>query len=355
MEQFREIFRHRAQALESRRLPGGHWSSLGGVAESGPCEVRQFALQPIVGPDEQGFEALFRAGWEDAFSGEPNVASRIMVDNWLLFGFEELIGGRTVFLNCTRETLMSGFLWLLPRSAVLEILESVQPDEEVLRVCQEMKAAGYRFALDDFESPDNMERFLELADFIKVDFRHLRRTERARILRELEETGATLIAEKIESKEEFLQAVDEGFGMFQGYWIGKHINYVNKVESLDAIFCARLAQAVEERGFDLDELEWLVRLAPGLERRLLRRANWLSPAEMEIDSVRNALELTGETEFRGILTLAVMAASEIGGIGELSEPMAMGNGTDPLIRWIDPGAETSWWLNARQTLYRDRR
>ena len=90
---------------------------------------------------------------EDPFTSDPKIASRIMLDNWLLYGFEELIGGRAVFLNCTRETLLSGFLSLLPHSAVFEIPEAVNPDEEVLTVCRSLKAAGYRFALDDFESP----------------------------------------------------------------------------------------------------------------------------------------------------------------------------------------------------------
>ncbi len=164
-----------------------------GEVAAQPSEYRQFALQPIVGAREQAFgsEALFRTGWENTFSGEPDVASRMMLDNWLLYGFEEMIGGRSVFVNCTRDTLMSGFLSLLPRSAVLEIVESVRPDDEVLDVCWELKAAGYRFALDDFESVANMEDFLDLADFIKVDFRHSGRRERARLLHGLRLTRAT--------------------------------------------------------------------------------------------------------------------------------------------------------------------
>jgi EAL and modified HD-GYP domain-containing signal transduction protein len=116
---------------------------------------------------------------------------------------------------------LSGFLSLLPHSAVFEIPEEVKPDEEVLSVCRLLKTAGYRFALDDFESLENTEGFLDLADFIKVDFPHSGRRKRACMLRDLKLTGATLIADKIESEEDFRQAVEERFGLFEGYWVGE--------------------------------------------------------------------------------------------------------------------------------------
>jgi len=96
---------------------------------------RYFALQPIFTLERRtfGYEALYRTDWENHFSGDSNTATRTMIDNWLLYGFEDLTGGCRTFLNCTRESLLSGFLTLLPPWAVFEILESVEPDEEALR------------------------------------------------------------------------------------------------------------------------------------------------------------------------------------------------------------------------------
>ena len=134
---------------------------------------RYFAFQPILAPNRRVFayEALFRAGWENHFSGDSNMATRVMIDNWLLYGFEDLTEACPTFLNCTRETLMSGFLTLLPKWAVFEILESVEPDEEVLKICRSLKNLGYRISMDDFQASDKMTPLLELADYIKIDFR----------------------------------------------------------------------------------------------------------------------------------------------------------------------------------------
>jgi EAL and modified HD-GYP domain-containing signal transduction protein len=342
MDRFRDTLRQPVLTFERRAF-----IERNGVAAAQRCELRQFALQPIVGPDMQGVEALFRAGSRRAFSGDPDAASRVMLDNWLLFGFDELIGGHTVFLNCTRETLLSGYLSLLPQTAVLEILESVQPDEEVLRACRQLKAEGYRVALDDFESAENMEGFLELADFIKVDFRRLGRRERARVLSDVSSMGITLIAEKIESRDEFLRAADEGFELFQGYWVGQCMHYAKMTEPLDPITCARVANVLENGALDVDELAELISEQPGLERRVLRRANWLSPADGAVLSVRDALEVLETPDLERVVTLAIMAALENDLKCELPVKMAEMYGGDPLIRWIDAGGQAAWWYEMR--------
>ena len=343
MDRFRDTLRQPVLTLERRAF-----IERNGVSAAQRCELRQFALQPIVGPDLQGVEALFRAGTRRAFSGDPDAASRVMLDNWLLFGFDELIGGRTVFLNCTRETLLSGYLSLLPRTAVLEILESVQPDEEVLRACHVLKAEGYRFALDDFESAENMEGFLELADFIKVDFRRVGQKERAGILSGVASMGITLIAEKIESRDEFLCAADEGFELFQGYWVGQCMHYAKMMEPLDPIVCARVANVLEERALDVNELAELISMEPGLERRVLRRANWLSPAGVVVDLVRDALDVLETTDLERLLTLAITSALESDLSRELPAKMAQMYGGDPLIRWIDAGGQAEWWYEMKR-------
>ena len=352
MNTFRDKLRQQEQQSLSKRNP----QPLDGAVAPQTSEFRQFTLQPIVGPKKQWFgsEALFRAGSEDPFTGGPNIASHIMLDNWLLYGFEELIGGRAVFLNCTRETLLSGFLSLLPHSAVFEIPEAVKPDEEVLSVCRLLKAAGYRFALDDFESPENMEEFLDLADFIKVDFQHSGRRNRACMLRDLKLTRATLIADNIESEEDFNQAVEEGFGLFQGDWVGESISYTKKADLLDPMKCTCIFGALEEPVFAMDELAELVNLESGIECRLLRRANWASSPNLVINSTRDAFEVAGKADLQKIVTLAMTATSEEG-MGFRSVPRqrtAMNfYGVDAPVRWMEMGSRMPWLCDTGEAAF----
>jgi c-di-GMP-related signal transduction protein len=352
MNPFRDKSPQPEQQSLFKRNPHPH----DGGAAAQTSEYRQFSLQPIVGPRKQAFgsEALFCAGVEDPSNGDPNIASRIMLDNWLLYGFEELIGGHAVFLNCTRETLLSGFLSLLPHSAVFEIQETVEADEEVLAVCRSLKAAGYRFALDDFESLENMEHFLDLADFIKVDFQHSGRRKRACMLRDLKLTGATLIADRIESEEDFRQAVEEGFGLFQGYWAGESTIYLKKADPLDPMQCTCILGALEEPIFAADEVAELVNLESGIECRLLRRANWESSSNLVINSARDAYEAVGKPDLQKIVTIAMTATSEEGlGFRSASRQGAAMNarGADALVQWMEMGSPTPWWCEMGEAAF----
>lgn len=327
-----------------------------GTAAAQTFEFRQFTLQPIVGPKTQRFgsEALLCPGSEGPYRGDPNVASRIMLDNWLLYGFEELIGVRTVFLNCTRDTLLSGFLSLLPHSAVFEIPEAVKPDDEVLSVCKSLKAAGYRFALDDFESLENMEGFLDLVDFIKVDFQHSGRRKRACMLRDLKLTGATLIADRIESEEDFRQAVEEGFELFQGHWVGESTTYVKKADPPDPMKCTCIFGVLEEPVFAADEVAELVNRESGIECRLLRRANWASSPNLVINSTRKAFEVAGKADLQKIVTLAMTATSEVD-LRFSSAPRqriaVYRYGADSLLQWMKMGLPTPWLCDADEAAF----
>ena len=133
------------------------------------------ARQPIFDAKQNVFayELLFRSGLENFFDHDDidQAASSVIADSFLLFGMDSLTGGKRAFLNSTRETLLKGYVAMLPRElAVVEILEGVEPDAEVIAACQELKKAGYMIALDDFVYTNKIKPLTDLADIIKVDF-----------------------------------------------------------------------------------------------------------------------------------------------------------------------------------------
>ena len=164
-----------------------HVKSSSPVAEMLPV-TRFLGRQPILdaGLNLYGYELLFRAGTNNSFAGNGPIgqedATRLVIDNCLALIPE---GGQGVtFVNCTRDALMTGLVTLLPpATTVLEILEDVKADEALLEACRELKKAGYRFALDDFSPQGCSLPFLELADYVKVDFRASDAAEPARNLR----------------------------------------------------------------------------------------------------------------------------------------------------------------------------
>jgi len=282
------------------------WGLVSGAAAG---DRRHYALQPILNASQKvvGREALYRSGWDDQFDGDPDAATRIMIDNWLLYGFKDTTSRTLTFINCTCEALVSGLLTLLPPWAVLEVLETVEPDGEVVRACRRLKKLGYRISLDDFESPEKMEGLLELADFIKIDFRCTNVEERQRLRRSLRGSEATLIAEKVETEEEFLMAKREGFQLFQGFYFREKASFAMTRDAFGETRCLRLLEASAERGCSIGKLADLIAESPGIACRLLRMANWLTVGGRPVNSIRDSLKLVGRRKFRKLVLLVMLA------------------------------------------------
>jgi len=192
---------------------------------SSDSRARFIALQPIFNRlgSVFGYEALCRTARSNRFSGDSRDATHSITRDWLLDGLDKLTGGKPVFLNCTREDLGGGFLTLLPVSIVVEVLETVQVDEEVVDACRRIKASGHYIALDDSQLYGNNDSLIELADYIKVDFQLHGKEQWKEVGRSVSSKPMHFIAEKIETRQELEAALDEGFHLLQGYYLSPPI------------------------------------------------------------------------------------------------------------------------------------
>jgi c-di-GMP-related signal transduction protein len=265
--------------------------------------TRFVARQPILTVDEKvfGYEILFRDGIEDYFrSTDIEAASRSTLNTSMIMGLDVLCDGSRAFINCTREVLLKEYITLLPSSlTVVEILESVPADDLVVAACQRLKAAGYMIALDDFAFEDPRQLLTDFADIIKVDLRHTSLEQAATMVKRYGPWRSRMLAEKVETRDEFLGAKKAGFLYFQGYFFRRpetltaqdipenHLNYL------------RMWEAVSRPELDVREIERVIKSEASLCYRLLRYLNSAAFAfSHEIHSVRHALAILGEREVR---------------------------------------------------------
>lgn len=261
------------------------------------------ARQPVFDREEKvfGYELLFRDGLENAFHGSDlEAASRATLDSSLLIGLDVLCDGRRAFLNCTRETLIHGLVQLLPpRLVVVEILESVPPDPEVMTACQRLKQSGYLIALDDYVGGDTREPLLELADIIKVEMRLTTPIQRAELMKRPVFRNCRMLAEKVETREEFVSAKQQGFGYFQGYFFRKPELLSTRKMPASRLHYLRMLQEVSHAELDVPALEKLIKAEASICYRLLRYMNSaMFGFNCEIHSVRHALSILGDREVR---------------------------------------------------------
>lgn len=258
-----------------------------------------------------GYELLFRGGLDNFFTAaDGDTASRAVVDNFFLMGVDVLTAGGRAFINFTRDLLVNDFGLLLPRQrVVVEILESIEPDGEVLAACQRLKTAGYQVAMDDLISPQGRVALLNLADYGKVDFLQTSPQQRREWVDVYRPRGIKLLAEKVETVREFNEALSWGYQLFQGYFFCRPEMLSRRDIPAYKLNYVRALQAANEPNVNLTDLESAVSVEASLSYRLLRYLN--SPVfgfRTSVDSIRHGLTLLGERQVRRWISMVALLA-----------------------------------------------
>jgi c-di-GMP-related signal transduction protein len=251
-----------------------------------------------------GYELLFRSGTENAFSGNVEDATNQTIDNCL--SMIACSSCENLFVNCTRNALVSRSVNLLPsRTVVLEILETVTVDAEVVRACRELKQVGFRLALDDFSPDNNCSQLVDLADYVKIDYRASGPAARQEIYKMFSKK-TIFLAEKVETLVEVQAAMGEGNKLFQGYFHARpEIIAEAQISSAKAVYL-QLFAALAENPMDTKGIEDLLLMEPSLCYRLLRLANSaVYGLRYRISTIQAALNTVGEDAFRKLVTVVL--------------------------------------------------
>ncbi len=256
------------------------------------------------------YELLFRSGMQNAFGqNDPNKASIKMMDTTLLgFGLDSLVGDKQAFFNASRDVLVKEQWAVLPAGkAVVEVLESIVPDAEVAAACAAIKRSGYKLALDDFVFRPEYELLLPYTDLVKVDFLITKGEERSGLARRFAPRGITMLAEKVETQEDFQAGLDAGYELFQGYFFCKPEMIAGKDIPASKTNLLRLMQEINRPEVDFDRLEQLIKGEVTLSVRLLR---YLHSAgfgwKHDVDTIGQALRVLGERSARKWASLVVL-------------------------------------------------
>ncbi len=274
------------------------------------------ARQPIF--DRHGklfaYELLFRDGTANFMpdvDGD-SASSRVLSGGFLTMGVDRITGGKKAFINFTKNLLLGKAPLLCPRElTVVEILEDVEAEPALVSAVGELKKEGYIIALDDFEYNGTLEPLIRLADIIKMDFRLTPLSEIRAYIEKLPGKGIRLLAEKVETHEEFRTAMEMGFELFQGYFFCKPQVISGKEVSTAKLNILRIMAEVNDPQCDFDKIETVMARDVGLTYKLLRYVNSAHFNRMtEISSVKEAAGFIGLDELKRFIT--VMNLSSLG-------------------------------------------
>jgi len=271
--------------------------------------------QPILNRAQQivGFELLFRSAESllAASFQDTHVASASVILNALSdFGFQDVLGRHRGFFNVTHEMLMSDAVELLPKEqVVIELLETILVDAEVVARCRALKALGFTLALDDHVFSTGFGAIYQLVDIVKLDVLGIPPGELPGIVRGLRAWPLTLLAEKVESAEQYAVCAELGFDLFQGYYFARPVILrQNKVDVGKLTMLQLMEQVMAEN--ELSEIEETFKQNPGLTYNLLRLVNSVAIGlRVRIKTLRHALMVLGLEQLKRWITLALYASN----------------------------------------------
>jgi c-di-GMP-related signal transduction protein len=274
--------------------------------------------QPIVDRAQQlhGFELLFRNSLANhaAVTDDRAATSTVIVHTLSEFGIDSVLGGFSGFINCDASFLMSDAIALLPPDkVVLELLESTVCDAAVQRRCLELKALGFRLALDDFQGATEYNRgLLPMMDIIKVDINGLSDSALDIISRDVRTLNVIRLAEKVESAAQFKQCSDLGYHLFQGYHFSRPEMVSGRRLSSSHLALLRLMTMLQEDA-DIRRIEDVFKQNPALAVNLLRLANSAALGQRQpLRSVANAIVVLGRRQLQRWLLLLMLATADQG-------------------------------------------
>ncbi|TDV11626.1 EAL and HDOD domain-containing protein [Paraburkholderia caballeronis] len=260
------------------------------AAEPGDAGQRAVVRAPVASPfaylgrqpilDRSGaldaYELLFRGGTRNRaeITDEASATAQVVARTIGQIGVQAVLGAHRGYVNIGRELLFDDVVHLLsPDRFVLEVLEHVRLDAPALERIATLRRAGFRIALDDVaERSENLLAALPYVDIVKVDMMLTDRAELPALAAAIRAAGKTLVAEKVETQEDFRLARGLGFDLFQGYFFARpQMLRTRRARSSRAALLRLIALVARDVG--VPELEAELRRHPGVIAQLLRLVN----------------------------------------------------------------------------------
>jgi EAL and modified HD-GYP domain-containing signal transduction protein len=273
-----------------------------------------FARQPILDRRRNvcAYEVLYRSGPDSNAAGVvdgESATAQVLASAFNDIDLPDLLAGRPGFVNLPRETILERALLSFPPSRVAaEVLEDAEIDSSLIEAIRELRTLGYRVALDDFTLRDGRNGLLPFADIVKVDLQLLTPEELGHTASVLRSMGITLLAEKVETAEEFDQCARLGFELFQGYFFAKpELVSGRRLDEGRGRLVGLLAE-LHRPDITIDDVARKVEHHPSLSFQMLRLLNSASIGlHRQVESIREAVILLGTrkvTELASVLVLA---------------------------------------------------
>jgi len=264
-------------------------------------------------------DAMTVTSYELLFRGSPHAMKalvtdarratlRVIANAALEIGLDRLAGNLPVHINYPRDLIVGDYLLpLQPKRVVIEVLEDVPADDEVLAGIARLRAMGHRIALDDYSPRQSDRKLLDVADIVKLPIADEDPTELQRTVRDLKGRGLHLIAEQVETVEQFEHCIALGFDGFQGYFLQHPQTFQAQRVPSNRLATLRLLTELTREDISVQDIERLVAQDMSMTYRVLRCINSsFYNLPRKVESIRQAVVILGLDQLRQLCALVAL-------------------------------------------------
>ena len=261
-----------------------------------------------------GFELLFRTGGNlaDAFQkiGADGATSTTIINCYLEMGLEKLVGSHFAFINLTEQFLLDeDSLPMASQQVVLEILEDITITDAIIAATKRLKSQGFLIALDDYIYNPAHKPLMPFIDIVKIDIMQLSEQELVEHVKILRTFDVRLLAEKVETMDEFFLCHRLGFDYYQGYFLSKPKVIKKTTLASNKMAVLNLLSILMNPDSEMDEIEEALGFDVSLSYKMLKLINSaIFNLSRKVDSIRQAIVFLGRNKLRSWASLMALSS-----------------------------------------------
>jgi EAL and modified HD-GYP domain-containing signal transduction protein len=258
------------------------------------------------------YELLFRGQGFDLNDREEatQATNQIVTDAIIEIGINNIVDEHRAFINFTTQNILEKTPLSLPKDRiVIEVLENVKIDLRVINNLREMSKQGYLIALDDFVFTEEWKPLVEFADIIKLDVLEMGEANVREAIAQLAPYKLKILAEKVETHQEYQYLRELGCDYFQGFFFSKPNLVEGKRMGVNQLAAVRLLTKINNPDVEFEELTEVISQDIGLSYKLLHYINSaFFSIPTKIESINQAITYLGMNELKRWINILMLSS-----------------------------------------------
>ncbi len=265
------------------------------------------ARQPILdsGKSVFAYELLFRDGKNGSYPIHDEKKSKYIAEQFHPLGLDDICGEKSSFITFSSDTLISRFPTTLnPDRVIVELADPTDNTVALFEACQHIKQMGFKLAIDDPMMVGTQHDIFPLIDIVKVDVSKTRFDTIEKQISRYHDANVKLVAEQVNTQDNFSVCVDLGFDLFQGYFFSQPEARILRELPASKMNVVDLMGESANPNFDVKRISEIIERDATLSFLLLKFIN--NPTinkRHKITSLKHALNYMGEVEIKKFIAL----------------------------------------------------